>query len=440
MSFEAKAVFPDTTAVSNQGHLVVGGCDVVELAAQWGTPLYLFDEATLRGKCREFKAAFAGQLPQSQVLYAAKAFFNRPLAQLIAEEGLGLDVVSGGELAVARSVEFAGEDIHFHGNNKSEMELEEALDYGVGRVVVDNFRELGLLNRLALARGRRQKVWLRISPSVDPHTHVYTTTGVLDSKFGFSLETGQADQALGEGLRAPGLELVGLHFHLGSPVFETEPYAQAVGLVMELAQRHARDGFRLRELSPGGGFAIAYTKADRPPTPQNYAQVIAEAVRSICQRWGLPLPRVVVEPGRAIVGKSGVALYTAGATKQIPGIRRYVAVDGGMGDNIRPALYGAHYEAVVANKLDQEAVETVTIAGKYCESGDILVRDVPLPAVEPGDIIALPAAGAYAPAMASTYNLAPRPAILLVKEGRSRLLRRRETYEDLLRLDQPLEA
>ena len=439
MTFEARPVFPDTASANLHGHLVLGGCDVVELAAQWGTPLYVFDEATLRNRCREFREAFVAHFPHSVVAYAAKAFINRPLAQLLLEEGLDLEVVSGGELAVARSVEFPPQRLHFHGNNKTPQELVEALEYGVGRIIVDNFWELELLNRLAVERGMRQEVLLRISPGVDPHTHVYTTTGVLDSKFGFPLETGQADQALDQALKAPGLRLVGLHFHLGSPVFETEPYAQALELVLDLAQRHAAAGFRLEELSPGGGFAIAYTRSDEPPTPLAYAQVMDEAIQRACQRTGLPLPRLSVEPGRAIVGKAGVALYTVGAMKDIPGVRRYVAVDGGMGDNIRPALYDARYEAVVANKLHQDATQQVTIAGKYCESGDILVRDVMLPPVERGDLIAIPAAGAYAPAMASNYNLMLKPPIVMVNEGRARLLRRRESYDDLLRLDPVLE-
>jgi diaminopimelate decarboxylase len=346
-----------------------------------------------------------------------------------------MDVVSGGELAIARAVEFPPENIYFHGNNKSPDELREAMDYGVGRIVVDNFTELDLLDRMANTEGKRQRILLRISPGVDPHTHAHTTTGTLDSKFGFPLDTGQADQAMKQAIEAQGLDLIGLHFHLGSPVFEMDPYVQAVEAVVNLAKSYANHGFDFKEFSPGGGFAIAYTLDDEPPTPAAYAKTITEVVQRTCSESGLDVPRLVVEPGRALIGRAGVALYTVGATKDIPDIRRYIAVDGGMGDNIRPALYDARYEAVVANKMGHQATQLVTIAGKYCESGDILVRDVMLPPTEFGDLIAIPAVGAYCLSMASTYNMNPRPPVVLVNSGQSRLLRRRETYEDMMTLD-----
>jgi diaminopimelate decarboxylase len=427
-----RPLLPDTARTSPQGHLCIGGCDVADLAREFGTPLYVFDEETLRGRCREFLRAFRGAYPDSRVVYACKAYINPILARLFQEEGLGLDVVSGGELAVARAVGFPPQAIVFHGNNKSPQEVEEALEYGVGRIVVDNARELALLAEAAARRGVVQPILLRVTPGVDPHTHVYTTTGVVDSKFGFPLEGGQAEEAVRRALSSPHLALKGLHFHLGSPIFAGEPYAQAIALVVAFA---ARSGAPLEELSPGGGFAVPYVRGQQAPSPADYARVIAAALREACDRHGLPLPRLIVEPGRAIVGPSAVALYRVGVVKEVPGVRTYVAVDGGMGDNIRPALYGARYEAIAATKLFAAPTTTVTIAGKYCESGDILVRDASLPPLEPGDLVAIPVAGAYSPSMASTYNLNGRPAMVLVRNGAARLMRRRETYRDLMALD-----
>lgn len=430
------AVLPVSAGVNDAGHLTIGGCDAVALASDFGTPLYVFDETTLRGQCRAFREAFGAAYPGTRVAYAAKAYLGRALAAIIAQEGLDLDVVSGGELAIAASVGFPAERIHFHGNNKSEQELREALDYGVGRIVIDNFHEMHLVSGLASARGQRQRVLLRLSPGIDPHTHAHTTTGTLDSKFGIPLPTGQAESAVRQAQGMPGLDLVGLHVHLGSPVFDLEPYRQAVEVVMEFAARmKERYGFILTEFSPGGGFAVAYTPDQEPPSPGQYAQAIAGALREACQRYGLQAPALFVEPGRAIVARAAVALYTAGSWKEVPEVRRFVSLDGGMADNIRPALYGSQYSAVVANKMADGRRQRVTLAGKYCESGDILLRDADLPPIEPGDIVAMPAAGAYALAMASNYNASLRPAIVLVKDGQARLIRRRETYEDLMRCD-----
>lgn len=429
-------ILPVTAGVNEAGHLTLGGCDAVELARTFGTPLYVFDEETLRLMCRSFREEFAARHPDSLVIYACKAYIGRALAALLMEEGLGADVVSGGEMAFLRSVGFPPEGIYFHGNNKSPQELREALAYGVGRIVVDNFYELEILSALAAEAGRRQAILLRVSPGVDPHTHAKTTTGVLDSKFGFPLATGQAEEAVGRALASPSLELVGLHFHLGSPIFELAPFQEALGLVLafaaEMGERH---GLELRELSPGGGFAVQYVPEEPPPAVAAYAEAIVASLREGCRRHGLPLPRLVVEPGRAIVARAGVALYTVGASKEVPGVRRYVAVDGGMADNIRPALYGSRYSALVANKARDERRERVTVAGKYCESGDVLLWDVELPPLEPGDVLAMPAAGAYAPAMASNYNASLRPAIVMVRDGQARPVRRRESYEDLMRCE-----
>ena len=430
-----REIFPDATAVNQQGHLVIGGCDATELAAEYGTPLYVFDEATLRERCRRFLQGFRQRHPQTEVVYACKAYINPALARLFMEEGLGLDVVSGGEMAVARAVDYPPQRVYFHGNNKGHQELEEALSWGIGRVVVDNFHELRLLDDIAGEAHRRQDVMLRVSPSVDPHTHVYTTTGLLDSKFGFSIETGQANQAIRLALSSANLRLVGLHFHLGSPIFEVAPYQRAMEIVLRLAASFREEGLRLEEISPGGGFAIAYTRDQHPPSVDEYAESIITSMLDTCRTLQLEPPRLIVEPGRAMVGTAGVALYTVGAVKDIPGVRKYVSVDGGMGDNIRPALYESVYEAMVANKADHSPTEKITIAGKFCESGDVLVRDVDLPSLVPGDLIAIPASGAYCPSMASTYNLNGRPAIVMARDGNARIIRRRETYQDLMACD-----
>ena len=435
MSFPARNVFPSSTEVAPSGHIKIGGVDLADLAAEFGTPLYLYDEASLRGQCREYIEEFRSRYPDVKVAYASKAFLNLALVRIFAEEGLGLDVVSGGELAMAVKGGMPPERIYFHGNNKSPQELAYAVEQGCGVVVVDNFYEMETLDEIAGGRGVRQDILLRISPGVDPHTHHHTTTGTLDSKFGFPLETGQAAEALGKALGSGHLNLLGLHFHLGSPIFETEPYAEAIKRALEFAAGQRAAGLDLQELNVGGGFAIRHTRDDEPPTVARYADVIVSTLNAECQRLGLTPPLLTIEPGRSVVGRAGVALYSVGATKDIPGVRKYVSVDGGMGDNIRPALYGAHYEAVAATRANDPPTESITLAGKFCESGDVLVRDFPLPALRAGDLIAIPAAGGYAPSMASNYNLAPRPAIVMVNDGQARLIRRRESYDDLMSLD-----
>lgn len=435
-AFPLLNLFPDTAAIGPQKHLSIGGCDVTELAREYGTPLYVFDEATLRNKCREFLHEFGSRYPEVRVSYASKAYINKALARLFAEEGLGLDVVSAGELAVARAGEVALDRVYFHGNNKGREELEMALDWGVGRIVVDNFHELALLEDLCDRQGKTQEVLLRITPGVDPHTHAYISTGATDSKFGFPLATGDAAHAVAQAQAAPHLNLIGIHMHLGSQLFELDPYVQAIAGVLEFAAQMVKaHGLSLEEFSPGGGFGVQYVQGSSPPPLATYAQAITAAIRDTCAAHELPLPRLVLEPGRSIIAKAGVAVYTVGAIKDIAGVRKYVSVDGGMADNIRPALYGSKYEAAVANRMDAPAAETVTIAGKYCESGDVLIQDAHLPRLQPGDLLALPVSGAYCLAMSSNYNAAPRPAVLLVKDGRARITRRRETYDDLLQWD-----
>ena len=435
MSFDNISLFPATAAVNAADHLTLGGCDVADLAAEYGTPLYVFDEDTLRGMCREFAREFGSRYADARVAYASKAFVNPAIARLVAEEGLGLDVVSAGELAVAKAVDFPAERIYFHGNNKTPDELEFALEYGIGQIVADSFHELTLLDEMAGRRGVRQDIMLRLSPGVDPHTHAATTTGILDSKFGFSIETGDAAKAIRQALAAANLDLVGIHFHLGSPIFELEPYALGVEVVLNFLAQFKEEGLRLEQFSPGGGFAIGYVRDEPPPPIAAYAEVIAANTLRQCAELGFGTPRLVVEPGRSIVGRAGVALYTVGGIKEIPTVRKYVSLDGGMGDNIRPAIYGSEYEAVLANRMSAPAQEVVTLAGKYCESGDVLVRDITMPRIQSGDIIAIPSSGAYAPSMASNYNLNGRPAMVMTKDGEARLIRRRETFADMMQMD-----
>ena len=428
-------IFPVSTEVNDYDHLVIGGCDLVDLAAEFGTPLYVYDEATLKAQANAFLTAFQSRHANSKVLYASKAFINVGLARMLSAQGLGFDIVSGGELAVLRAAGVPAGDVYFHGNNKTPPELADAVDWGIGQIVIDSFYELDLLNKLSGEARRKQTVLIRVSPSIDPHTHLLTTTGVLDSKFGFPIETGQADEAVKLAIAAENLDLKGIHFHLGSPIFELEPYEEAIGRVLAFASEMRKIGLDMQEFSPGGGFAIAYTEADEPPPPSAYAEAIVQALKEGCAEHNMPEPTLIIEPGRSITGPAGVAVYTVGAIKAIPGVRTFVSVDGGMGDNIRPALYGSEYVAVTADRATVEPDVTVTIAGKYCESGDVLVRDARIAAVNAGNIIAIPASGAYAPSMASTYNANGRPAIIMVADGKATLIRRRETYADLMAQD-----
>ena len=435
MNFSNIDVFPMGTTVNSQGVLEIGGCDIVSLSKTHGTPLYVYDENTIRNMARTFVGEFTSRYSKTSVAYASKAFLNLAMAKIATEENLSLDVVSGGEVAVANAAGFPSSKMYFHGNNKTPQELREAVQQGIGRIVVDSFHELQLLDEISGELGKKQEILVRVSPGIDPHTHAYTTTGIIDSKFGFSIQTGHAAIAVRDALQAPNLNLKGLHFHLGSPIFELEPYQAAIDLVLRFAAEFREEGWTIQEFSPGGGFAIAYTRDNRPPEVSDYAEAITSTLKSTSTELNLPLPRLIIEPGRSIIGPSGVALYQIGAIKEIPGIRKYVSVDGGMGDNIRPALYQASYEVCSAGKMNLEADDLVTIAGKYCESGDILASDVLLPSATSGDVLAIPASGAYCPSMASNYNLNPRPPIVLVKDGSMRLIRRRETYQDMMLCD-----
>ena len=436
MTFDNASLFPMGSTLSENGHLNIGGCDVTELAKEYGTPLYIYDEATIRTMAKTFVKEFGTRYTNTVVAYASKAFLTKAMARIANEEGLSLDVVSGGEIAAAIAAGFPAARMDFHGNNKTPDELIYAVESGVGTIVVDGFHELDLLNQLAEERGVEQGIMLRLSPSVDAHTHGHTTTGILDVKFGFSIESGESTIAIRQALDSSNLDLKGIHFHLGSPIFELEPYSQAIDTVLDYLAQFNSEGLNLREFSPGGGFAIGYTRNQPPPPISAYADVITSMLTRKCDQLGFDLPKLIIEPGRSIVGRAGVAVYTVGVIKDIPTVRTYVSLDGGMGDNIRPALYGSEYEAVVANKMTVDTDhEVVTLAGKYCESGDILVKDISLPTIESGDIIAIPSSGAYCLAMSSNYNMNPRPAVLMVKDGTSKIIRRRETYQDLIALD-----
>ena len=406
----------------------VGGCDLVELAREHGTPLYVYDEATVRQRCSEYVAAMGSG---GQVLYSAKAFASPQFLRVVAEEGLGLDVVSAGELDLALRSGFPRERVHFLGNNKSRDDIEAAYRAGA-TIVIDGAHEFELLGDI-VPEGQRTPVMLRISPGVKPDTHDHISTGQLDSKFGFSIESGAARKAVEEALRHPRLDLVGLHSHIGSQIFALGAYEDAMEIMLDLlVQLRDEVNFEPRKLGAGGGLGIAYTHQDDPPTPRHFVETVRHALDSGCASRGLKVPQLVVEPGRSIAGPAGVALYTVGSIKDIPGVRRYVAVDGGMGDNIRPKLYGARYEAVLASAPDRAPEGKVTIAGKYCESTDILITDIEMPDLKAGDIICVPAAGAYCLAMASNYNGMPRPEVLMVRDGKARVMRRRETLDDLV--------
>jgi diaminopimelate decarboxylase len=423
-------LFPDTASVTVGGHLALDGVDLVDLAREFGTPLYVYDEATIRARARAYREGLAAAYPgQSLVCYAGKAYCAPWLLRIIHEEGLALDVVSGGELYAAQYVGFPSERIYFHGNNKAEPELAAALDYGVGRIVVDNLEEIELLSRLCTERNVVQQVLLRVGPGVEAHTHAHIQTGMLDTKFGLSLQTGAAAAGVSAVRAAERLELVGLHAHVGSQIFELEPYRKTIARMFQFA---ASVGLELRELSPGGGFAVRYTASDVQMPPAESTRAVAEAVCAAASSASMALPWLSIEPGRSLVGPAGVALYSVGSVKHIEGVRTYVAVDGGMADNIRPTAYGALYAPLLATRPLDATDSRVAIAGRYCETGDVLVRDAALPAPVVGDVVAVPASGAYQLSMASNYNLVPRPAVVVIGKGRARLVRRRETYADLL--------
>ena len=428
-------VLPKTAEVRGS-HLFIGGVDMVELATEQGTALYVFDEADLRDRMERYREAFSERYPNSGVLYASKAFLNKEVLRIAAEEGMFLDVSGGGELACAQAVGFPMERVFVHGNNKTEVELREAIAAGVGRIVLDTRIELGRVSRIAGQLGVTQKVLMRITPGVEADTHEYIKTGCEDSKFGFTMLDDFAFKCVGDVLAAPNVDLVGFHCHIGSQIFALHSFAEAVQVMVKFAAR-VRDtyGLVIEDLDMGGGLGIAYLADDEPSSIEAFAQCTSDAVMQACLEQGLALPRLLVEPGRSLVANAGVTLYTVGVMKTLPNIRKYVGVDGGMSDNIRTALYHASYEAVIANKADEPRTEIVTLCGKHCESGDAVVLDGSIQHPDMGDIVCVFATGAYCYTMSSSYNGQPRPAIVFVRDGQARVVTRRETYADLMARD-----
>ncbi len=425
-------------AENDKGHLTISGCDTVELAGIYGTPLYVMSEDEIRRVCRSYVDSFQKYYNcKGKPLYASKAFCCMEIVRIVLSEGLDVEVVSGGELYTALKAGAPGERIHFQGNNKTDAELQMALDHGVGDIVVDNPAELERLNAFAKAAGKVAKISLRITPGIEAHTHEFIRTGQLDSKFGTDLQSGAAMALVDRALELENVALTGLHCHIGSQILETEPFVHAAQVMLvfykEITVRHP--GFTLSSLNLGGGFGIRYTQQDRALPYDDYMQAVSAAVFERCAALELPVPDIYIEPGRSVVGEAGITLYTVGNIKEIPGVRSYVSVDGGMFENPRYALYLSEYTALIANKADKGKNFTATIAGKCCESGDLIGEHMPLQQPAPGDILAVLSTGAYNYSMASNYNRNPRPACVMVSNGTHRLVIRRETYEDLIRCD-----
>ncbi|MEW4370353.1 diaminopimelate decarboxylase [Paenibacillus kandeliae] len=425
-----------TSTINEQGHLQIGGCDTLELKEQYGTPLYIMDEQLIRQRCREYMDAFRATGMQFQVAYASKAFCTMAICRIVEEEGLSLDVVSEGELHTALEAGFPAARIHFHGNNKTPDELEMALDANIGCFVVDNFIELQMLNAIAAAKGLKPAILLRVTPGVEAHTHEFISTGQEDSKFGFDIGNGSAEEAVKHAHQLPHVELLGLHSHIGSQIFEVDGFEVAAQRVADFARQLQQEaGVTFKVINLGGGFGIRYTEEDSPLAAHTYVEAIANAVKQQFEGLEGELPQIWIEPGRSIVGDAGTTLYTIGTSKDIPGVRKYVSVDGGMTDNPRPALYDAKYEALLANRVNDEPSELVSIAGKCCESGDMLIWDIELAEPIAGDLLAVPCTGAYNYSMASNYNRIRRPAVVLVKDGQSDLIVERESFADITRKD-----
>ncbi|MBM3459826.1 MAG: diaminopimelate decarboxylase, partial [Armatimonadetes bacterium] len=421
--------------INDAGHLEIGGVDATQLVEEFGSPLYVLDEAAFRAKARAYFAAFRPRYPDVQLSFAGKAFLCTGFCKVVEQEGLCLDVASGGELFTALRAGFPVQRISLHGNNKSREELQMALEARVGHIIVDNFCELELLRELTHGRAQPQPILLRVAPGIDPHTHRRISTGQVDTKFGFDVGSGAAWGAIRRARELPGLELRGLHCHVGSQLLDTECHEASVGIMADLlVQARTELGVEFPELNVGGGLGIRYLRGHQPPTVAEFADAVTGVLRRKLEEHGLRCPTLLQEPGRSLVGEAGTTLYRTGSIKEIPGLRTYVAVDGGLSDNPRPALYEAKYEVIVANRAAEPHDTLVTIAGKHCET-DILFPDVKIPAPRPGDVLAVLSTGAYNYAMASNYNRFRRPAVVLVNEGRADLLVRRESYEDLVRND-----
>ncbi|MDY4003542.1 MAG: diaminopimelate decarboxylase [Ligilactobacillus saerimneri] len=423
----------DTNAA---GHIAIGGVDALKLTQQYGTPLIAYDTGAIRRQIRSFQRVFEDLNIAHRVVYASKAFSSLAMYQLAAESNIGCDVVSGGELYAALKGRMRPEMIEFHGNNKLPHELEYAVDAQIGCIVVDNFQELHTLQAILADRQQTMRVMLRVAPGILAETHEYISTGQEKSKFGFDIRSGQAARALQEMLADDHLDVIGVHCHIGSQIFDVQGFIGAAKkMALLLRDWNQEFGFDAQVLNLGGGFGIKYTGEDDPLPAEEFVKTIIEVVEYKVNKYHLQMPAIWVEPGRALVGDAATTLYTIGSSKHVAGVCDYISVDGGMGDNIRPALYHAKYEALLADRPHAENTQVATVVGKYCESGDILVEDCPLPPTHPGDVLAVPATGAYGYTMASNYNRNPRPAVVFCENGKSRLVIRRETYADMLRCE-----
>jgi diaminopimelate decarboxylase len=423
--------------INKKNHLEIGGCDCVDLVKQYGTPLYVLDEGLIRKNCRIYKNAMDKHYDSDGlVLYASKAFCTMAMCRIIEQEGLGLDVVSGGELYTALKAGFPMEKVYFHGNNKTIQEIELALKNNIRRIVVDNKEELNNVNEIAAKNGKVAKISFRIKPGIDAHTHDFIQTGQIDSKFGVALQNGEALEIISIASKLSNVEVVGVHCHIGSQIFDLEPFELAAKILLEfISEVKEKLGIEIEELNLGGGYGIKYLPEHDPIEYDHYIESVSKVVKNICEDKRIKLPFIVMEPGRSIVASAGITLYTVGSVKEIKNVRKYVSVDGGMADNPRYALYESQYDAVLANKPDAIKVEKVTIAGKCCESGDILIKDILMPEIADGDLIAVLATGAYNYSMSSNYNRIPRPPVILVRDGKPREIVRREDYVDIVRND-----
>lgn len=428
-------VLPVTAKTNQLNHLEIGGCDTVDLVNEFGTPLFVLDKETIVSRCRRYMTSFSKGPVGMEIIYAAKAFMSLAFCQIIEREGLSIDVSSGGELFMALRAGFPADRIYMHGNNKTPEELIMALENKVGTIVVDSFDELAALDELTNGRGIRQKIFLRLTPGIKPKTHHYIQTGQIDSKFGFGIEDGVAKAAVDFAVDpSNNLDLVGFHVHIGSQIFAVESYKKSIEILINFVAETIKDSnFYPKKLNLGGGLGIQYLVDDEPTSIEDFATAIFEVAVVESEKAGIDLPELAIEPGRSIVGNAAVTLYRIGTIKEVPGVRTYISVDGGMSDNIRPMLYGATYGALVANKAGDEPRKTATIAGKHCESGDVIIKDVELPEVEVGDILCTPATGAYGFAMASNFNMQRKPAVVMVEGGKAKTIIERQTYEDLIK-------
>ncbi len=433
-------VRPISHGVNEKGHVTVGGIDVEDLVKEFGSPLYVMCEETIRARTKAYEKAFEKYYPNHLSLFASKSFNCKAMCKLMEQENFGLDVVSGGELHTALSAKFPAEKIFLHGNNKLEDELELAIDNEIGGIVLDNFYELDLIEKIAKANSKKPKIRLmiRVTPGIECHTHEYIKTGTLDSKFGFNID--DLDKVLEKILAFKksyeNVDILGLHCHIGSQIFELDPHHDTGKVMLEL-YKNVKDKFGLEfpDLNIGGGLGIMYTESDDPPSIDTWVKTVTDSVKKHCTQYSIKEPRILIEPGRSMVGPAGLTLYKVGNIKDIPGIRTYVSVDGGMADNVRPIMYQAEYTIEVANKANDKKTEKITLAGRYCESGDVIAKDIQLAKVEKDDLIVVYSTGAYNYSMASNYNRTTRPAVVIVKNGVSEIIVNRESYEDIVRLD-----